>query len=141
MQIRFWGTRGSLAKPGSTTLHYGGNTSCVEVWTADGTLIVLDCGTGAHGLGMALAAGAKQPLHGHLMITHTHWDHIQGFPFFGPLFVPGNEWDIYAPGGLGQQLEKTLAGQMEYTYFPVTLAQLGATIRYHDLVEGSFMLD
>jgi CheY-like chemotaxis protein len=99
MRIRFWGTRGSLAKPGPTTLRYGGNTSCVEVQTRDGTLIVLDCGTGAHGLGIA-----------------------------------------HAPGGLGQHLETTLAGQMEYTYFPVTLAQLGATIRYHDLVEGSFTI-
>jgi len=140
MRIRFWGTRGSLAKPGPDTLRYGGNTSCVEVRTASGTLIVLDCGTGAHALGQALAAGGA-PVRGHLMITHTHWDHIQGFPFFAPLFSRGNEWDIYAPGGLGQHLERTLAGQMEYTYFPVTLQQLGATIRYHDLVEGSFMLE
>ena len=138
MRVRFWGTRGSLAKPGPTTLRYGGNTSCVEVRTADGTLIVLDCGTGAHGLGWRSRAPASAPLRGHLLITHTHWDHIQGFPFFAPLFVPGNEWDIYAPGGLGQQLEATLAGQMEYTYFPVTLAQCGATIRFHDLTEGSF---
>jgi CheY-like chemotaxis protein/phosphoribosyl 1,2-cyclic phosphodiesterase len=134
MVVRFWGTRGSLAKPGPTTLRYGGNTACVEVRTADGTLIVLDCGTGAHALGLALA-GSGDPVRGH---PHTHWDHIQGFPFFAPLFGPGNEWDIYAPGGLGQQLEQTLAGQMEYTYFPVKLDQLGATIRYHDLVEGSF---
>ena len=79
-----------------------------------------------------------QPVHGHLLITHTHWDHIQGFPFFAPLFVPSNVWNIYAPGGLGKRLEETLAGQMEYAYFPVTLGQLGATIRYHDLVEGRF---
>ena len=118
MRVQFWGTRGSLAKPGPTTLRYGGNTSCVEVRTADRTRIVLDCGTGAHGLGLALAASAEHPLRGHLLITHTHWDHIQGFPFFAPLFVRDNEWDIYAPGGLGQQLEVTLAGQMEYTYFP-----------------------
>jgi len=137
MQIRFWGTRGSLAKPGPDTLRYGGNTSCVEVRTASGTLIVLDCGTGAHGLGQALV-GRGAPVRGHLLITHTHWDHIQGFPFFAPLFGRDHEWDIYAPGGLGLQLERTLAGQMEYTYFPVTLGQLGATIRYHDLVEGSF---
>ena len=81
---------------------------------------------------------AEQPVRGHLLITHTHWDHIQGFPFFAPLFVRGNEFDIYAPGGLGQQLEVTLAGQMEYTYFPITLAQCGAAIRFHDLSEGSF---
>jgi len=137
MQIRFWGTRGSLAKPGPGTLRYGGNTSCVEVRTGSGTLIVFDCGTGAHGLGQALMASGA-PIRGHLMITHTHWDHIQGFPFFAPLFGRDHEWDIYAPGGLGLQLERTLSGQMEYTYFPVTLNQLGATIRYHDLVEGSF---
>ncbi len=137
MNVRFWGTRGSLAKPGPTTLRHGGNTSCVEVRADDGTLIVLDCGTGAHGLGQALTTPGERR-HGHLMITHTHWDHIQGFPFFAPLFVPGCAWDIYAPGALGQQLERTLAGQMEYNYFPVTLAQLGAAIRYHDLTEGRF---
>ena len=137
MHIRFWGTRGSLAKAGPTTLRYGGNTSCVEVGMADGTLIIFDCGTGAHGLGQVLLASGKRPIDGHLLITHTHWDHIQGFPFFAPLFIPGNTWDIYAPGGLGNRLEETLAGQMEYTYFPVTLEQLGATIRFHDLVEGT----
>ena len=137
MRIRFWGTRGSLPKPGRTTLRYGGNTSCVEVRTDDGTLIVFDCGTGSHDLGQALLASGR-PVRGHLLISHTHWDHIQGFPFFRPLFSPDNEWDIYAPGGMGQTLESTLAGQMEYTYFPVALDQLGATIRYHDLTEGTF---
>jgi len=78
------------------------------------------------------------PLRGHILITHTHWDHIQGIPFFDPLFVPGNEWDIYAPRGLGSSLRESLAGQMQYTYFPVTLEELGAAIRYHDLVEGVF---
>jgi CheY-like chemotaxis protein len=141
MHIRFWGTRGSLAKAGPTTLRYGGNTSCVEVSMADGALIIFDCGTGAHGLGQVLLASGKRPIDGHLLITHTHWDHIQGFPFFAPLFIPGNTWDIYAPGGLGNRLEETLAGQMEYTYFPVTLEQLGATIRFHDLVEGTFDLN
>jgi CheY-like chemotaxis protein len=110
----------------------------VEVRAGDGTLIVLDCGTGAHELGIALLATGERPLRGHLLLTHTHWDHIQGLPFFGPLFVPGNEWDIYAPQGLGQRLEQTLAGQMEYAYFPITLDQLGAAVRYHELGEGSF---
>ncbi|CAA9209946.1 MAG: hypothetical protein AVDCRST_MAG77-1990 [uncultured Chloroflexi bacterium] len=127
-----------MAKPGPQTVRYGGNTACVEVRADDGTLVVLDCGTGAHALGQSLMASGQGPLRGHLLITHTHWDHIQGFPFFAPLFVPGNEWDIYAPGAIGQRLEETLAGQMEFTYFPVTLAEMGATIRFHDLTEGVF---
>jgi len=137
MRIRFWGTRGSLATPGPTTLRYGGNTSCVEARADDGTLIVLDCGTGAHRLGHALMAEAKQPVRGHLLITHTHWDHIQGFPFFGPMFTEGSEWDLYAPGRLGERLEAVLSAQMQHPYFPVTLGQLSATIRYHDLGEGA----
>lgn len=137
MQTRFWGTRGSIAKPGPTTVRYGGNTSCVEVRADDGTLVILDCGTGAHGLGQALVAQGG-PVRGHILIGHTHWDHIQGIPFFTPLFVEGNEWDIYAPRGLAQHLQDTLAGQMDYTYFPVALQDLRATIRYHDLVEGTF---
>ena len=135
MHVRFFGTRGSIATPGRQTLRYGGNTSCVEVTTKSGTLIVLDMGTGAAVLGRELVARGE-PLRGHILISHTHWDHIQGLPFFAPLFVPGSEWDIYAPRGFGQTLRDTLAGQMQYTYFPVSLEQLGATIRYHELVEG-----
>lgn len=139
MQVRFWGTRGSIATPGPGTLRYGGNTACVEVRSAAGTLVVLDCGTGARPLGQSLLAGAAgRPLRGHILISHTHWDHIQGLPFFAPLFVPGGEWDVYGPRGLAQSLRDTLAGQMRYTYFPVALEQLGAEIRYHDLVEGAF---
>ena len=139
MRIRFWGTRGSLARPGPDTVRHGGNTSCVELRGPDGTLFVLDCGTGAWDLGRHLVAElGNAPILGHLLITHTHWDHIQGFPFFSPLFSAGNEWDVYAPAGLGQRIEGTLAGQMEYAYFPVTLTQLGAAIRYHDLDERPF---
>ncbi len=138
MRICFWGTRGSIAKPGPTTVKYGGNTSCVEVWSAAGTLTVLDCGTGAHGLGQALLKSGASPLRGHILISHTHWDHIQGMPFFAPLFEPSNEWDIYAPGGSSGSLKETLATQMQHAYFPVGLEQLEATIRYHDLTEGTF---
>jgi CheY-like chemotaxis protein len=140
MRIRFWGTRGSIPKPGPATVRYGGNTSCVEV-RADNTLIVLDCGTGAHELGQTIMAAAPGPIRGHLLITHSHWDHIQGFPFFAPLFVPGSEWDIYAPRQAGRTLEDVLGGQMQRTYFPVPLAGLDATIRYHELVEGVFDID
>src|SRR5262249_14286314 len=89
-------------------------------------------------LGQHLIASRSEPIRGHLLITHTHWDHIQGFPFFAPLFAAGNEWDVYAPQGLGQRIEQTLAGQMEDSYFPVTLDQLAATARYHQLGERTF---
>jgi ribonuclease BN (tRNA processing enzyme)/DNA-binding response OmpR family regulator len=92
-------------------------------------------------LGQKLTSGGANGLRGHILISHTHWDHIQGVPFFDPLFVPGNEWDIYGPKGLGQSFREALAGQMQYTYFPVTLDQCGAKIRYHDLVEGTFDID
>jgi CheY-like chemotaxis protein/phosphoribosyl 1,2-cyclic phosphodiesterase len=140
MRIRFWGTRGSIPKPGPSTVRYGGNTSCVEV-RAEGTLIVLDCGTGAHELGQQIVTANPGPMRGHLLITHTHWDHIQGFPFFAPLFVPGSEWDVYAPRQMGRTLAEILGGQMHRTYFPVPLGELAATIRYHELTEGVFDLD
>ena len=139
MHIAFWGTRGSIAKAGPSTLRYGGNTSCVEIRSDGGTLIVLDCGTGAHGLGQALLArSGGAPTVGQILISHTHWDHIQGLPFFAPLFVPGSSWHIYGPRGVGQSLSTTLAGQMEYAYFPVALEQLAGVVDYHDLVEGTF---
>lgn len=139
--MQFWGTRGSLAKPGRSNVKYGGNTSCVQVTSATGTLLVLDCGTGIHDLGRALMAGGKKPIRGSILIGHTHWDHIQGLPFFAPLFIPGNEWDIYAPRGIGQSLRETLAGQMQYTYFPISLEAMGSKIRYHELVEGVFNIE
>jgi phosphoribosyl 1,2-cyclic phosphodiesterase len=139
MRVTFWGTRGSIAKAGPTTLRYGGNTSCVEVSSDAGTVVVLDCGTGAHGLGEDLVARRSDgPIEGHLLISHTHWDHIQGLPFFAPLFQPDGSWHIYGPRGLAGSLGETLAGQMQYSYFPVSIEQLAATAEYHDLVEGSF---
>ena len=137
MLVRFWGTRGSIAKPGLSTVRYGGNTSCVELRSSSGTLVVLDCGTGAHGLGQALVKSGPSPLNGHILIGHTHWDHIQGFPFFAPLFIPGNEWHVYGPRGVGSSLRESLSGQMQSSYFPITLKELGATLHYHDLVEGT----
>jgi phosphoribosyl 1,2-cyclic phosphodiesterase len=138
MYVRFWGTRGSIPKPGPQTVRYGGNTPCVEVRTDSGVLIVLDCGSGAHALGHALLADPNAPRHGHVLITHTHWDHIQGLPFLGPLFDARFEWDIYGPRGFGPSIRETLAGQMQYSYSPITTGQFAAKVRYHDLLEGSF---
>ncbi len=140
MRVRFYGTRGSIATPGQATVRYGGNTSCVTVRSDGGALVLLDIGTGAAVLGRELMA-AGGALRGHILIGHTHWDHIQGLPFFAPLFVPGNEWHIYAPRGLRQTVHDTLAGQMQHAYFPIDLDQLGANIHYHDLVEGTLQIE
>ncbi len=137
MLLRFWGTRGSIATPGVDTSHFGGNTSCVEVVTKAGQRFVIDCGTGARALGAEWMAHAPKPITATILLSHTHWDHIQGFPFFAPLFVPGNHITVCGPQGAKQTLPEVLAGQMEYTYFPVELGQLGAGIEYRDLAEGT----
>ncbi len=136
MRVRFWGTRGSIATPGPDTNHFGGNTSCVEVTTDNGAHLIIDCGTGAHRLAGHLMSRGEEPISVNILIGHTHWDHIQGFPFFGPLFVPGNSVAIHGPEGGHGSLHEVLAGQMEFTYFPVELSQLPAAITYHELSEG-----
>ncbi|MGH7278773.1 MAG: diguanylate cyclase domain-containing protein [Candidatus Rokuibacteriota bacterium] len=139
MYVRFWGTRGSIATPGLHTARYGGNTACVEVRATDGTILVLDCGTGARELGLKLAHESPLPRL-HLLIGHTHWDHIQGFPFFVPAFLPGAELNIYAPLGFQRGLEEAMAGQMEYSYFPVKLRDLRSRIHFTELDEGFFRI-
>jgi diguanylate cyclase (GGDEF)-like protein len=138
VHVRFWGTRGSVPTPGSTTVRYGGNTSCVEVRAEDGSVFVLDCGTGARALGLHLASTLRPPLRLNLFIGHTHWDHIQGFPFFVPAFLPGVEMNIYAPAGFRRGLEEAMAGQMEYSYFPVKMSDLRSRIHFTELEEGFF---
>jgi CheY-like chemotaxis protein len=136
MRIRFWGTRGSIATPGPGTNHFGGNTSCVELTADNGDLLIFDCGTGAARLAAALMGRGKNAINANILLGHTHWDHIQGFPFFSPAFVKGNSVAIYGPEGSRGSLHEVLAGQMEFTYFPVELNQLPAAITYHDLTEG-----
>src|SRR5919106_396133 len=138
MRIRFWGTRGSVPAPGLATARFGGNTSCVEVVSDDGTCVVLDCGTGARELGLALLAAGPLPIH--LLLTHTHWDHIQGFPFFAPAYLPGATLNVYAAPGLETTLEEALSGQMQHTYFPVRLSELRAQIAVHEVGEGTFQV-
>ena len=137
MEVRFWGTRGSIPTPGPHTVRFGGNTSCVEVRTAEGHIFIFDCGTGARPLGEALMAPPVAPVSASILFSHTHWDHIQGFPFFAPAFEPRNTIAVYGPEGGRRSLHDTLARQMELSYFPVELSQLPATLSYTDLGEGA----
>ncbi|MBF2036203.1 MAG: MBL fold metallo-hydrolase [Leptolyngbyaceae cyanobacterium T60_A2020_046] len=132
--IRFWGVRGSIACPGPQTVRYGGNTSCLEM-RIDGQLLIFDGGTGLRVLGMKLLS--EMPLDAKLFFTHSHWDHIQGFPFFVPAFVPGNKFEIYgaiAPNG--STIEQRLNDQMLHPNFPVPLQIMGADLKFCDIEVG-----
>lgn len=137
-RLRFWGVRGSIPTPGPTTIKYGGNTSCVEV-RADGELLVLDAGTGIRPLGTHLAGEFKgQALNLTLLISHTHWDHIQGFPFFAPAYNPNNRLRVLGFEGAQKELAATLSTQMESPYFPISMREMPGNITVHELKECSF---
>jgi phosphoribosyl 1,2-cyclic phosphodiesterase len=140
MRVRFWGTRGSVPTPGASTVRYGGNTACVEMRTDAGTFFIFDSGTGIRELGLSLARQGR-PLSAHLMLGHTHWDHIHGFPFFTPAFVPGNRLVVYGARDLDRSLRDVLAGQMHFTYFPVPLGDLRADIDFCELEEGEIRVE
>ncbi len=134
-RVRFWGTRGSVATPGPRTLRYGGNTSCTEVRLGD-HILVLDAGTGIRELGDALLSEFKgNPIRAHIFVGHTHWDHIQGFPFFTPAYIPGNEISLYSARGAGKSLQKIFMGQMDSDYFPVLLTDMRSTLKFVELSE------
>jgi phosphoribosyl 1,2-cyclic phosphodiesterase len=139
MRVTFWGTRGSVPTPGPSTVRYGGNTSCVEVATSTGTCFILDSGTGIRELGLRLAR-QEQPVSAHLLLGHTHWDHISGFPFFAPGYEPGNRLAIYGAQDPERSLQDVLAGQMHSSYFPVPLADLRADLTFCELGEGKLLI-
>ncbi|MBI4463943.1 MAG: response regulator, partial [Acidobacteria bacterium] len=132
-QVRFWGTRGSIATPGPATVKYGGNTACTEVRCGN-QLLILDAGTGIRPLGVSLLEEFEQKaIKGHIFVGHTHWDHIQGFPFFTPAFLARNEFTIYSLRGAGKPLERVFRGQMDSDYFPVRLTDMRAKLEFSEL--------
>ncbi|MCG8415659.1 MAG: MBL fold metallo-hydrolase [Pseudomonadales bacterium] len=133
MQLTFRGVRGSIASPGPSTVRYGGNTTCIEIRGDEGEIVILDAGTGIFPLAQDLLK--ELPVRCHIFISHTHWDHIQGLPFFTPLFIPGNKVTIYGAGDPVSQrgIQDVLNRQMEYAYFPIREAELNAEIDYVDL--------
>jgi phosphoribosyl 1,2-cyclic phosphodiesterase len=140
LRMKFWGVRGSIPTPGPTTLEYGGNTSCIEV-RADNQIIILDAGTGLRLLGRELLAEfGDQPLDLTLLLTHTHWDHIQGLPFFPPVWRPQNKLRILGFEGARLGLASVLTSQMETPFFPIGLREVPANVRIEELSETSFSL-
>jgi len=135
MKITFHGVRGSIPSPGPRTVKYGGNTTCIEVRSDDNDLIILDAGTGIFPLSQTLLP--ELPVTAHIFISHTHWDHIQGLPFFIPIFIPGNTLMIHGPQDpiTQRELSEVLSRQMDYAYFPIREAELKATLEYISLKE------
>jgi len=130
MKVKFWGVRGSIPVPGPHTMRYGGNTTCIEVRSDDNDLIVLDGGTGIFHLAQALLKSL--PVTAHIFNTHSHWDHIQGLPFFIPIFIPGNKINLYGAFDpiSGEGPDRIMNVQMQYSYFPVREAEMKSRIEY-----------
>lgn len=136
MFVKFWGTRGSIPTPGPSTARYGGNTACVEVRTDD-ALFILDGGTGLRELGTDLLRRYRgEPIVAHMLFSHPHWDHIQGFPFFTPVYQRANTFHIYGTEKGDHRIFKLLSGQMRSDYFPVNFSELSASIHPAELDEG-----
>lgn len=141
MQIRFWGVRGTIPVPGPDTVRVGGNTSCVEVNTSDKQLIILDAGSGIMQLGKDLLKRSNGRIIGNILISHTHWDHIQGFPFFTPVWGRTNRFVLIGQKRIGQRLEGILAGQFIEPYLPFPYKALPADLLVKEVVDGeSFII-
>ena len=136
MKIRFWGVRGSIASPGPNTVRYGGNTTCIEIRTDRNELIIIDAGTGIFPLSQTLLA--ELPVTANVLITHSHWDHIQGLPFFMPNFIAGNTLRLHGAFDpvSGKGIEQVMAVQLQYSYFPVREAEMKGRIEYVTLAPG-----
>lgn len=140
MKVRFWGVRGSIPSPGPKTQKYGGNTSCIELRVGPkNRLIIIDAGSGIRTLGNSIMANdlPKGPIKADIFLTHTHWDHIMGYPFFTPIYIPGTKLKVHGPVSFEEDpLEEVVGGQMKYRYFPVNLGELASEIEYIRLKEN-----
>lgn len=135
LYVTFWGVRGSIPTPGHATQRYGGNTACIEV-RVDDTLFILDGGSGLRPMGAAMAARGEMAVHAHMFFSHSHWDHIQGFPFFTPAYCPDTILRVYGTAEGDRGIFDLLNGQMQDKYFPVQFSDLGAQVIPDDLAGG-----
>ena len=143
LSVRFWGVRGSIPCPGSSTVKYGGNTACLEI-RADGKLVIVDLGTGVKPLGDWLMGNdfKNGPMDMDIFISHTHWDHIMGFPMFTPIFIPGTKLRIRGPVSYNEDsLASIISDQLSYRYWPVRQSELAAKIDFEELKETTIDLN
>jgi phosphoribosyl 1,2-cyclic phosphodiesterase len=138
VRVRFWGSRGTIASPGADTARYGGNTSCVEVRLDDGTVLVLDAGTGARALGHALVQDPPSRID--LLITHLHVDHVEGLGVFEPIWRPGTELHLWGPPSPVASVDARLAKYFSPPLFPVHLSEVPANVTFHDAPQGSWTI-
>lgn len=136
MQITFWGVRGSYPVPGAATVRYGGQTSCVEARSASGETLIVDAGTGMRALGNKLMAEATGPQQYNVLLSHVHWDHIQGLPFFSPAYVPGTRIAIYALLTAADELQQVIGGITRHEFFPMPLEAVPAQFDFHQVEPG-----
>ena len=137
MLVKFWGARGSIPTPDPECMKYGGDTSCVEVRTSTGKILILDAGTGIRRLGNFLMKNPSGPISADILFTHGHWDHIQGFPFFSPAYIPGNKFTLYGLFKADGRVEEMVRGMMGQLYFPVAVDNLASELNFRDILEGS----
>lgn len=134
MRLKFWGVRGSTPTPERRNSRYGGNTPCLEVRLDNGTIIVLDCGSGLRALGRSLNREfGAEPIVAYVFLSHFHWDHIQGIPFFLPLYKKGNAFFFHSVSGKARELKGAVEGQMVTPYFPVDMSIMGAVRHFYDV--------
>jgi phosphoribosyl 1,2-cyclic phosphodiesterase len=142
MRLKFWGVRGSTPTPQAENLRFGGNTPCLELRSDAGNLLIVDCGSGLRMLGKALLKEfGDRPVRGHILLSHYHWDHIQGLPFFVPLYRKGNSFCFYSYSLPGPSIEEALQGQMANPYFPVGMTAMNSKPTFVEIGEGPFRIE
>ena len=128
IELTFWGVRGTLPVPGEQAIRYGGNTSCISLEFPKGNLFIFDAGTGIKSLASQLMNANRSEIEAKIFISHPHWDHINALPFFGPLYVQGNEFAVFGPAHGDITVRELIAGQMDGVYFPIQIKEFGATV-------------
>ena len=141
IEMTFWGVRGTLPVPGAGAIHYGGNTSCMSLAFPKGSLFIFDAGTGIKVLSGHLLRTSQSFLEAKIFLSHPHWDHINGLPFFAPLYMQGNEFEILGPSHGDVSVRELIAGQMDGVYFPIKIKEFGATVSFRDLQEETLEMD